>query len=94
MWLLAIAGFLIAASLVRPISLRYPYRVWMLIGHCLGWVNTRVLMAVLFYGIVTPAAVFMRLLKRDTMGRSFDPAAASYRVIKTPRSPEHVTHPF
>jgi hypothetical protein len=77
-----------------PSALRYPYRGWMFVGHCLGWVNSRILMMVVFYAIVTPVALVMRAMKRDTMTRRLEPSASTYRVVKAARPASHVKHPF
>ena len=63
-------------------------------GHCLGWVNSRVLMTVVFYLVVTPAALVMRVMGRDAMRRRRDPSANTYRVEKALRPPSHLRHLF
>ena len=93
-WALALAGSLVLAALVLPWSLRYPYRAWMFVGHCLGWVNQRILMTLMFYVVFTPAALVMRMIGRDTMTRRLDPGATTYRVVKAPRPASHLRHPF
>ena len=93
-WALVLAGPLMVAALVLPGSLRYPYRGWMFIGHCLGWVNTRILMTLMFYVVFTPAALFMRAIGRDAMSRRLDRSAKTYRVTRAPRQPTHLSHPF
>lgn len=94
LWAVALAGPLVVAAAVYPGILRYPYRGWMFIGHCLGWVNTRVLMALIFHLIFTPVATVMRLMKRDAMTRRFDRSMRSYRVVRTARAATHLKHPF
>jgi len=93
-WALWIAAPLAVAAIVYPRLLRYPYRFWMLVGHCLGWVNTRILMTVMFYGVFTPAALVMRLFGRDALAIRMDRSATSYRVAKAPREASHLNHPF
>jgi hypothetical protein len=93
-WALWIAVPLALAAVLFPRLLRYPYRVWMFIGHCLGWLNTRILMTVMFYGVFTPAAIVMRMFGRDALARRLDPSATTYRVAKAPRQASHLTHPF
>jgi hypothetical protein len=94
MWALEIAAALILAGLLFPRALRYPYRGWMFIGHCLGWLNVRILMTLIFYVVFTPAALFMRMIGRDAMTRKYESSAKSYRVIKAPRQSSHLSHPF
>jgi hypothetical protein len=94
LWALEIAAALVLAALLYPPVLRYPYRAWMFIGHCLGWVNTRILMTLIFYVLFTPAALVMRAIGRDAMNRKFESSANSYRVAKLPRQASHLSHPF
>jgi hypothetical protein len=93
-WALVPAAPLVLAALTFPRALRYPFRGWMLVGHCLGWVNSRILMTLLFYLVFTPTAIVMRAMKRDAMTRKLDAAANTYRVLKTPRESSHLSHPF
>ena len=78
-----------APSLLKPV-----YQGWMALGHALGWINTRIILGVLFYGIVTPMGVVMRLTGRDPMQRSFDPTAQTYRVLRQPRAASHMKNMF
>lgn len=93
-WALLVAGAFLIPALAVPAQLRYPYKIWMFIGHCLGWVNTRIILTALFYIVFTPVSVVMRLMKRDTMNRSFEPELETYRVAKSPRPSSHLRHQF
>ena len=94
LWALAIAVALGVPALVLPRSLTHVHRVWMAVGETLGWINTRILLSVVFYGIVTPMGIIMRRLGRDPMHRRFDPGAATYRVLKPGRPGTHMTRQF
>jgi hypothetical protein len=93
-WALAVAGAFLIPALALPAVLRYPYKIWMFIGHCLGWVNTRIILTALFYIVFTPVSIVMRLMKRDTMNRGFEPEMETYRVAKNPRPASHLKHQF
>ncbi|HZM68770.1 MAG TPA: SxtJ family membrane protein [Candidatus Cryosericum sp.] len=93
-WSLALSGSLIAAALVYPPILRYPYDYWMRLGRALGWINTRILLSVLFYLIFTPIGVIRRWLGKDPMRRAFEPDAASYRQVRSPRPGSHMKRQF
>ena len=41
-------------ALVWPRSLTQVYRLWMTVGEVLGWINTRIILGVLFYLLFTP----------------------------------------
>ena len=69
-----------------PTSLRPIYRAWMRFGLLLNRIMTPVILGVVFYLVITPMAVLMRIRGRDTMARSFDAESKSYRLEST-RSP-------
>jgi len=46
----------------------------------LGWLNSRIILSIVFFIIVTPMALMMKLLKRDTMARRFDFEVETYRI--------------
>lgn len=66
---LAISFFVIAAlfafsALVVPVALAPIHRAWMRFAEVLGWINTRILLILIFYLVVTPLGLVMRLLRR------------------------------
>ena len=65
-WLAAAAVMLVlGVYFPRPLS---PFnRVWLAIGHGLGWINARIILGFIFFVIVTPIALFMKLLGRDLL---------------------------
>lgn len=93
-WALSVAAALVIPALVLPHSLTPVHRAWMLAGDGLGWINTRVLLAAVFYGLVTPMGIIMRRFGRDPMRRRFEPEARTYRVSKTSRDSNHMTRQF
>lgn len=94
LWAVALGGGLIVLGLVTPMVLRPVYRVWMKVGHVLGFINTRILLGVIFYGLLTPMGLVRRALGKDTLQRAFAADAETYRVMKSPRHPSHVKHQF
>jgi hypothetical protein len=93
-WALIVGILLIVPALIIPRALGPVYRVWMLVGETLGWINSRILLTVLFYVVLTPMGSIMRMLGKNTMRRAFDPSVESYRVPKEPRAGAHMTRQF
>jgi hypothetical protein len=77
-WIIAI--ILVGLAIILPNSLDPFYQVWMKIGFALGWLNSRIILSIVFFIIVTPMALIMKLLKRDTMARKFDFQVETYRI--------------
>ena len=94
LWALGLAGFLVGAALVYPPILRYPHAGWMWLGGVLGWINTRIILSILFYGVFTPIGVIRRWMGKDSMRRSFDPHAETYRMVRGPRPGSHMKRQF
>ena len=44
-------------------------RGWMLLAGALGYVNSRILLSLMFYGVMAPYGWLMRLFGRNTMNR-------------------------
>jgi hypothetical protein len=75
----AAAGIAFALlGLSAPRAVRPVFVVLMVINYPIGWVVTHVVMALIFYVVVTPLGVIMRLCGRDPMERRFDPNAKTY----------------
>ncbi|WP_297526668.1 SxtJ family membrane protein [Thiohalobacter sp.] len=91
-WLLG--GTLALAGLARPALLGPVYRAWMALGAALGWVNTRLLLGLVFYGLVLPIGVLLRLLGRDPLARGFSEKRTSYRVPSRKPDRRHFERPF
>ena len=79
-WPWILAGLLWAPAILIPNSLAPVYAIWMKVGHVLGWINTRIILGVLFYVLVLPMGLMMRIFSNDPMARKSDPSASSYRV--------------
>ena len=93
-WALAIGSLLAFFGGVLPRTLHPVYRAWMAIGHVLGWVNTRIILGIFFFGILTPVSVIARLMGKSFIVLKASPAAGSYRVVRTARPVSHVRHQF
>lgn len=65
--------------------LRRPVFVgWSILTYPLGWLLSYLVMAVIYYLLVTPIGWVLRLVRRDPMERRFDPDASSYWVERPP----------
>jgi uncharacterized membrane protein len=94
LWAVTIGVLLLVPALILPRMLAPVYRVWMMVGETLGWINTRILLGIVFYGLITPMGLIMRLFDNDPMHRKHEPGVESYRVVKRPRSGTHMTRQF
>ena len=56
-------------GLVALRLLHYPYKGWMTLGHALGWVNSHIILGLVFIVILQPIAYVMRLTGYDPLRR-------------------------
>lgn len=94
LWPWITAGMLWILALICPTALGYLHRGWTRLGLALGWVNTRVILTLLYAITIVPAGLAMRLCGRDRMARKLDPDCASYRVPSRQRPDKDMERPY
>ena len=62
-----ITGFIL--GLTAPRLLHYPYEVWMALGRLLGWVNSRIILGLVYIIVLLPIAFVMRIFGYDPLRR-------------------------
>jgi hypothetical protein len=70
-------------GLLLPQAIRWLYIGCMIVAFPIGWVVSLVVVALMFYGIITPVALFFRLRGRDLLHRAPPRDAASFWTPKT-----------
>jgi len=93
-WAIVIGGLLIVLGILLPRVLAPVHQGWMWIGHILGWINTRILLSVVFYGLITPIGIVMRMMGKDTMRQAFSEDSSTYRVNRQSRPRSHMKYQF
>jgi len=93
-WIWAIASFFVAFALIAPNLLNPVYQVWMRFGLALGWVETRIVLGLIFYLMIFPMGLVMRLMSNDPMRRELQKREPSYRVPSKLRNKESLERPF
>ncbi len=79
------AAIIALTGLIKPTWLRVMYVVWMAAVFPIGFVVSHVMMAIIFYLVVTPIGLIMRLVGYDPMHRKLDQDAKTYWQPRTPR---------
>ena len=81
-WTLWIGIPSLSLAILRPTILLYPYRTWMKLGLILGWLNSRIILGVVYLIVLLPIAYIMRIFGYDPLRlKKFN--EKSYREIKT-----------
>ena len=94
LWPWIAAGVFLLAAAAAPASLAPVHSAWLRIGHALGWINTRIILGLMFYTVFLFVAVLMKLLAKDPMSRKIDKTLDSYRVQSEQRARDHLEKPF
>jgi hypothetical protein len=80
------AALVIAAlSVVFPGGLRPLYIALTVAAFPIGYVISHAILALLFYGLLTPVGLLFRVLGRDPLHRKFEPDAETYWVPRRQR---------
>ena len=93
-WSVAIALALAVAALAAPGVLRPVHRVWMTVGEALGWVNSRIILTVIYYLLIVPTGLFRRLRHDDPLRLKLQPGAQTYKTPRVKRPASHMSHQF
>ena len=93
-WPWVLSAALLVPALVWPPALRYVHWLWVRIGLVLGWINSRIILTILFFVVILPLGLLMRALGHDPVARKLDPQAPTYRVPSRKRSRESMERPF
>jgi hypothetical protein len=84
LWLGAPGLALVVLGALVPGVLLPVYRVWMGLAFAMGFVMTRVILTVVFVGMVIPIGLVMRLVGKDPLDRQWRAAASYWRTRPTP----------
>jgi hypothetical protein len=93
-WIMLCGLVSMLAALVVPRSLKPVHRGWMIVGEGVAWLVGRFSLILVYYGLIVPYGIGMRLFGRDPMNRKFEPAAESYRISRESRPASHMKHQF
>jgi hypothetical protein len=82
-----LAATLGPVGVVAPAVMRPIYVTWLVAAFPIGWVVSRVLLAVLFFGVVTPMAMVFRWRGRDVLALRRRDVESYWTVKPPPRGP-------
>jgi len=85
LWLV-VAAVVGVTGLVCPRAVRGIYVVWMVAAFPIGWLVSHLLLAAVFFLVITPIGLILRLIGYDPLQRRFDRAAKTYWQPRENRS--------
>ena len=95
LWPWVVALLVTVLALLAPTALTPFYRGWMRFGLIAGFINTRIVMFVLYYALFVPTGLVMKLFGRDALARTTSGKTTnSYRVASGVRPNDHFERPY
>jgi hypothetical protein len=93
-WFAAASVAVALVAVVRPAFLQPLNKRWLALGAVLHRLVSPVVLAILFYGIVTPIGVLMRLRGKDPLRLKPSPGGSSYWLSRDAAAGDHFTNQF
>jgi len=88
--LFSLGGIAATFAIAWPPGLQPLFTLMMKIGAVLGFVNTRLLLGIVFYLLFLPFGLVWRLFAGDRLGRRVDPEAETYWNTRDPAESDSV----
>ena len=82
LWSFIVSITLVIISFIFPKVLRPFNKWWFKFGMLLRSIVSRIVIPLVFYLVITPMGLFMRLLGKDFLGKKFKPDSSSYWMDK------------
>ena len=79
-WTLLIGIPMLIIGLIKPTLLLYPYKGWIKLGLALGWVNSHIILGLVFIFVLLPISCIMKVFGYDPL-RLKKSNKQSYREI-------------
>ncbi len=81
-------------SFIAPMKLRIPYIGWMYAALTMGYFVIRILLTLIYFGVITPFAFFMRLGGRDPLNLKKQGDGQSFWIEREPLARDHFERQF
>lgn len=94
-FMLPIGGLLVLLGLLFPRILRLPNRAWMALAEVMAYASSHIILAIIFFFVVTPTGVIKRLFGWDPLNRRSHADDSYWRPYsERQRDPRHYERMF
>ncbi len=93
-WPFIVMAIFFLLAIAVPEILRPVNHIWLKIGNVLGFINSRIILGAMFYLMIFPIGMILKLLGKDSMQRKLEENADTYRIITKVREKDHLKKPF
>lgn len=73
-----VSSVFLAAAFIAPVRLKPVYIIWMKLALVLSWINTRLILLIIYYFIFTPVGLMMKLFGKDLLDTKIERFRDSY----------------
>ena len=92
---IVVGATLVLLGLIIPRALVLPNKAWMKLAEGMSYVSTRIILAFVFFGVVTPIGLIKRAMGWDPLHRRGDSSETYWREYsKRQRDPRHYEKMF
>lgn len=77
-WIIAV--IFLVPGLLFPTVLRPIFKLWLKFAAALAWVNTRLVLSLVYYLVFTPVGLLLRLLHKDLIKQNWNDGATTYWI--------------
>lgn len=82
-WLCGAGAIILSLGLFAPRMLKGAYSIFLKVAHAIGWFNTRAILVLIYFLLVTPIAVIIRILGKDPLNRKICKDESSYWIKRS-----------
>ncbi len=93
-WPFIVMAIFFLLAIAIPEILRPVNHIWLKIGNVLGFINSRIILGAMFYLMIFPIGMILKLLGKDSMQRKLEENADTYRILTKVREKDHLKKPF
>jgi hypothetical protein len=95
----ASAGIIISlvltiVSIMRPHFLKVPYKFWIKVGAILGHINSKIILSIIFYFVVTPIGVVARIFGVKYLSKVPVKDQLTYKIYRNQNSQINLEESF
>lgn len=93
-WPWILCAVLVFWGLIAPMSLNRVYKGWMRFGLFMSKITTPIIMGSVFFLMITPIALIIKILGKDAMKRELTESEDTYRVVSVKTARERLERPY
>jgi len=73
-------GLFLIVGVIKPIVLSGFYKIWIKVGEFIGGIISKIIMFILYFGLFTPIAIFLKIFGKDLLNKKLDKSKKSYWI--------------